>query len=76
MEINPQYGKPIYTVGNANSEEKNSAQSQQRESVLSSIDKDASYAITSMGKSLVSQSFKPARTLEELQQQNFILSYK
>lgn len=70
MEINPQYNKPV--IGSFNkmddvvSVEK---EEQQREQILSVTDKNASSAISAMGKSLVSRSFMPAQTLEELQQQ-------
>ena len=65
MEINSEYNKQVINIVNKKAEVNSVVQEIQQEQVTSATDKNASSALTSMGKSLVSPVFKPAQTKEE-----------
>ena len=66
MEINSDYNKAVFKTADKKQDVNVQEQTTGRDEILSTTDKGASSAITSMGKTLVKQNFKPAKTKEEL----------
>ena len=66
MEINSDYNKAVLKTANKKLDVNVQEQATVCDEVLSATDKDASSAISAMGKTLVKQTFKPAQTKEEL----------
>ena len=66
MHINSEYNKLIQKAENKKLDNGVQEQLQDNEQVMSTTDKNASSAVSVIGKSLVQQSFRPAQTKEEL----------